>query len=304
MLDPRFQTCIRAARCGSLTRAAEELFLSKQAVKKQIDSLEAELGFPLFLRSSRGLALTEAGERFLDGIEQLTTQYHRLTDRCRHIQQQSPQRTLTLTLLLPSHPKVYFEETMLAYNRRYPQVRLDIVDTRKLSVLYDDRARLRTLEEGTADVVLAPRSVSFDPQRLVFRRLNRLSYHCIMKPDHPLSDRSHITREDLAAFPIRINTVMDRAVYDHILDQEASLLPQRIVYSEKEYFSVQQIISFCLNGGIYISKGDFLETLHPLVAVPFDPPFSIDNGLFCRADAPSHVRSFIDMVCGSENAVL
>ena len=52
MLDPRFETCLRAGRSGSITRAAEELFLSKQAAKKQIDSLEAELGFPLFVRSS------------------------------------------------------------------------------------------------------------------------------------------------------------------------------------------------------------------------------------------------------------
>ena len=64
MLDPRFHTCVLAARCGSMARAAEELFLSKQAVKKQIDSLEAELGFPLFVRSSRGLELTEAAPAF------------------------------------------------------------------------------------------------------------------------------------------------------------------------------------------------------------------------------------------------
>jgi len=40
MLDPRVQTCIRAAHSGSLSRAARELYLSAQAVKKQIDSLE------------------------------------------------------------------------------------------------------------------------------------------------------------------------------------------------------------------------------------------------------------------------
>lgn len=295
MLDPRFETCLRAGRSGSITRAAEELFLSKQAVKKQIDSLEAELGFPLFVRSSRGLTLTESGERFLDGIEQLTAQYRQLVIRCAHSVR--GQHSQTLTILLPSHPKVYFENAIVTYNRLYPQVQLDIVDTRKLSVLYDNRARLRTLEEGTADVVCAPLTLPFDTKKLTFYKLNRLRYHCVMKPDHPLSGKERITREDLAAFTIRVNTVMDRVVYDHIIDQDPSLLPERIVYSEKEYFSVQQIISFCLNGGIYISKGDFLETLHPLVAVPLEPAFAMDNGLFCRTDAPEHVRNFIDLVC-------
>ena len=294
MLDPRFNTCIHAARSGSMSRAAEELFLSKQAVKKQIDSLEAELGFSLFVRNSRGLVLTEAGRMFIDGVGQLTDQYHRLADRCRLSQTQSGQKVLTI--LLPSHPKVYFEDAMLTYNRLHPQVRLNIVDTRKLSVLYNDRARIGTLTDGTADIVVAPYTSTYDKETLIFHKLNRLSYHCVMKPDHPLSTRAAVRREDLAGLPVRINTVMDRALYDHILDQDPSDLPSQFVYGERESFRVPLIISFCLNGGIFITKGDFLETLHPLISVPFDPPMSMENGLFYRRDADEHVLRFIDLV--------
>ena len=295
MLDPRFQTCIHAARSGSMTRAAEELYLSKQAVKKQIDSLEAELGFSLFVRSSRGLALTEAGRQWIDGVGQLTDQYHRLADRCRLIQEQAGQKTLTI--LLPSHPKVYFEEAMLTYNRLYPEVRLNIVDTRKLSVLYNDRARIATLTDGTVDIVFAPCTEPYDKDQLSFYRLNRLSYHCVMKPDHPLSHKTAIHREDLAGLPVRINTVMDRTLYEHILDQDPPSLPGQFVYGEREALRVPLIISFCLNGGIFISKGDFLETLHPLISVPFVPPLSVDNGLFFRRNAAPHVMDFIELVC-------
>ena len=294
MLDPRFNTCLHAARSGSMARAAEELFLSKQAVKKQIDALEAELGFPLFVRSSRGLTLTEAGRQWIDGVGQLTDQYHRLADRCRLVQEQAGQKVLTI--LLPSHPKVYFEEAMLVYNRLYPQVRLNIVDTRKLSVLYNDRARIATLTDGTADVVFAPYTEPYDKEQLAFYRLNRLSYHCVMKPDHPLSRKSAVHREDLAGLPVRINTVMDRALYEHILDQDPSCLPGQFVYGEREALRVPLIISFCLNGGIFISKGDFLETLHPLISVPFSPPLSVDNGLFYRRNAAPHVLDFIELV--------
>ena len=294
MLDPRFNTCIHAARSGSMAGAAEALYLSRQAVKKQIDSLESELGFPLFIRSSRGLTLTQAGRQWIDGVGQLTEQYHRLADRCRLLQEQSGQKTLTI--LLPSHPKVYFEQAMLAYNRLYPQVRLNIVDTRKLSVLYNDRARIATLTDGTADVVFAPCTEPYDEQALAFYRLNRLSYHCVMKPDHPLSHKAAIHREDLAGLPVRINTVMDRLLYEHILDQDPASLPGQFVYGEREALRVPLIISFCLNGGIFISKGDFLETLHPLISVPFSPPLSVDNGLFYRRDAQVHVTDFIDLV--------
>ena len=38
MLDPRFKAVILASKCGSISEAANDLYLSKQAVKKQIES--------------------------------------------------------------------------------------------------------------------------------------------------------------------------------------------------------------------------------------------------------------------------
>ena len=49
------------ARHLSITAAAEELHLTKGAVSYQIGRLESELGFPVFQRAGRGLALTERG---------------------------------------------------------------------------------------------------------------------------------------------------------------------------------------------------------------------------------------------------
>jgi LysR family transcriptional regulator, glycine cleavage system transcriptional activator len=52
-----------AARLGSFTRAGEELGMSQAAVSYQIRSLEERLGFALFLRRPRQVALTEPGRR-------------------------------------------------------------------------------------------------------------------------------------------------------------------------------------------------------------------------------------------------
>lgn len=53
------------ARCGGFSRAGEELRIAQPAVSAQIRRLEAELGTPLLRRTTRRVALTEAGELFL-----------------------------------------------------------------------------------------------------------------------------------------------------------------------------------------------------------------------------------------------
>ncbi|HSV48592.1 MAG TPA: LysR family transcriptional regulator [Ramlibacter sp.] len=70
-----------AARHQSYTKAAAELALTQSAVCRQIGSLEDFLGVRLFRRSSRGVALTEAGQRYaalvmrrLDEVEQDTVE--------------------------------------------------------------------------------------------------------------------------------------------------------------------------------------------------------------------------------------
>lgn len=52
-----------AARHANFTRAAEELGMTQAGVSQQVKLLEDRLGFPLFARGKRGVALTEAGGR-------------------------------------------------------------------------------------------------------------------------------------------------------------------------------------------------------------------------------------------------
>ncbi len=59
----QLQYFLACARCGSLTTAAEELFTSQPHVSMVIRELEQELGARLFTRRSKGVELTETGER-------------------------------------------------------------------------------------------------------------------------------------------------------------------------------------------------------------------------------------------------
>lgn len=59
------------ARCGSLTKAAEEVHLTQPAVSMQVKQLEEVLGLPLFEPEGRGIHLTEAGRDFAQHIEEV-----------------------------------------------------------------------------------------------------------------------------------------------------------------------------------------------------------------------------------------
>ena len=71
------------ARHGNFTRAANELHVAQPAVSAAIRHLEDELGVRLFERTSRHVALTDAGEAFLSGARRVMAELSDLSDAMR-----------------------------------------------------------------------------------------------------------------------------------------------------------------------------------------------------------------------------
>ncbi len=69
MLLSQVEGFLEVARLGHLGRAAAGLFISQPTLTARLHALEAELGTPLFDRSRRGMALTDAGRGFLPYAE-------------------------------------------------------------------------------------------------------------------------------------------------------------------------------------------------------------------------------------------
>lgn len=65
----RIQTFLAVVECGSFSRAAEQLYISKSVASIHIKALEEELRVPLLIRNTRGFALTEAGKVFYDDFK-------------------------------------------------------------------------------------------------------------------------------------------------------------------------------------------------------------------------------------------
>ena len=69
MLYRQLECFLAVARLGNLSRAAAEMFLTQPTLTARLKSLEEEVGDQLFVRTSRGMRLTEAGKEFLPFAE-------------------------------------------------------------------------------------------------------------------------------------------------------------------------------------------------------------------------------------------
>jgi DNA-binding transcriptional LysR family regulator len=65
MLLSQIEAFVSVAREGSVSRAAERLFVTQPALTARVQGLERDLGASLFMRTSRGMRLSEAGHAFL-----------------------------------------------------------------------------------------------------------------------------------------------------------------------------------------------------------------------------------------------
>src|SRR5256714_7846728 len=65
----RVEGSLGCARRGSVSRAAEALFITQPALTARLHGLERELGTPLFLRTPHGMRLTDAGRAWIPFAE-------------------------------------------------------------------------------------------------------------------------------------------------------------------------------------------------------------------------------------------
>ena len=78
MNERNLKCFIKVYQLGSLHRAAQELYLSVQALSRIISKLEEELGEVLFIRSNSGLYPTPAADKLKDHAEIILEQYEKI----------------------------------------------------------------------------------------------------------------------------------------------------------------------------------------------------------------------------------
>lgn len=75
------QYALEINRCGSINKAAKNLYISQPALSRAVRELEEEIGFPIFSRTPTGVRTTHQGREFLMRAEKLNEQYIALQEQ-------------------------------------------------------------------------------------------------------------------------------------------------------------------------------------------------------------------------------
>lgn len=196
MDDFRLKVFVTAARSGSFTRCAQELFISQPAVSRHISELEGAFRVALFERRSSGLTLTAAGEtllrlaeRVLEGYQTLTYEMNLLTERTRGGLRIGASTTIAQYLLPP---------LLARFFRRYPEVTLSMFSGNSSEVeqaLLDHRIDLGLVENTGRRPEL--RYEPFMRDELVL----------VADPRRPCGRRSEVSLEELTRLPLVLREI-------------------------------------------------------------------------------------------------
>jgi DNA-binding transcriptional LysR family regulator len=128
---------VQIADCGSFTAAAERENVTKSLISRSISELEASLHTRLLQRSTRRLALTEAGKRYLEHCKRIISEIEEAEIEVSN-SQASPTGTLRVHAT-PSLGQHFVAPAAAMYTDRYPNVCVDLALSQDTPDLIDSR---------------------------------------------------------------------------------------------------------------------------------------------------------------------
>jgi DNA-binding transcriptional LysR family regulator len=213
----QLKTFLAAAETLSFTKAAQKVHLSQSSVTEQIQTLEASIGRPLFIRSNNRLSLTPTGRGLVERARGLLAVAEEAFDAVRDnvdvpagtIRVAAPQ-TLCSSLLLP---------LLAVHARQYPTTRV-VVQER------NSAATARAVLDGAADLGVVHGWPGGDDHELQIELIARDRALVVLPPGHALCGATDVTPASLAAYPLIVTAPGCRyRTYIEALLQHAPVRP-------------------------------------------------------------------------------
>lgn len=189
---------VTVAECGTISAAAEKLFISQPSLTTAIRELESEMGVTIFSRTNRGVIVSREGEEFLGYARQILSQAQLLQERFSGREQGEKRFAVS---------SQHFNFTVLAFSRlvqnfRGPRYSFHFRETTTYEVLKDvsqlrSEVGILALNEDNERFLRR----MFGKLGLEFTELKRVQAELFVSAEHPLAGRRFVTVEDVSPYP-------------------------------------------------------------------------------------------------------
>lgn len=263
--DVQIKHFIALAKIGSFSKAEDILNITKTALKKQIDTLESELGFSLFIRTPKGLQLTDCGSHFLKRANVLYLEFNALVRECQSLainQKKIRIGIYTLSNMMSWYSNIdassrfSIEYTYLSGSSLTHEGNLQLVKDKKIDFLeYEDNRLI------------------FD-EKLLFKKTDTDYLCCIIHENHSLAGNTVIHPEELAGYQLYCwtsDSSATRILYDYA--RQLNLNLQSVEYSENT------VLNTCRSGSIYILSHTLSSLFRTFKIIPIVPEIPYYRGL-------------------------
>ena len=280
METARCRAFLAAAETGSFSHAAEVLRYTPSGVNQLVSALEKEVGFSLFSRSTKGVALTANGQLLLPVIREILHQEDRLFELSAQMN-----GLLIGTVTIAAYSSIathWLPAVIRAFQQDYPHVEIKLMEG-----IWQEVSQW--LEERTADIGF-------------FSYQENMPFEWIPLAEDPmvaLLPRSHPLAE-ASCYPLE-NCEQDSFIMPALgCDDDVEALFARshvrpnIRYTTIESFSAMSMVE----QGLGVSVMNRLITekrICDVAMIPIDPPASITLGaaFHSRTDASPAAKMFL-----------
>lgn len=189
---------VTVAETGTITEAANKLYISQPSLTNAIHELEKEMNIVIFNRTNKGISLSKEGENFLGYARQVLEQAAILEDKYKGLGGGKKQ------FCVSTQHYSFAVNAFVDLIKKYGQEEYDfsLRETQTYEII-EDVARMKS-EIGILflndfnEVVIGKILKSYD---LEFQRLFIAKPHVFISRNHPLAEKKIITNQELEIYP-------------------------------------------------------------------------------------------------------
>ncbi len=214
---------VKSAEYLNFSEAAKHLYITQSTLSQQIKQLEFELGFALFLRNSRHIVLTEAGEEFLPfaikTIQDTEDGVQRLYD-LQHV------KTGTLRVGVTYSLNTVLTEGVLEFMKLYPGIKLEIY-YKTVNEL------LELLQQRKLDFILSYKPINENPD-IDSMPLFENALAVVVSKEHPLASYNKLKLSDLQSYQLILPSegLQARMMLDKLMENKTFTLQSHVELNE------------------------------------------------------------------------